>query len=184
MEEPTTFPKAFPHPNDVIETWASKFRKVWMERLRLGAIPVGSSEVRSFLEEGVHLLRGKIEISSVPSWLEAGGSLTIAPKAESFVIRLSPLTSPIRDNFTIAHELGHYLLHYPHQAPLSREVSFNRYGASLIEQQANAFAAAFLMPREEFAEVRRNLGENEYFIGSHFGVSAPAVRIRMEKVPA
>jgi hypothetical protein len=181
----SAFPKPFPYPNEVIEDWATKFRSVAMERLAIKTPPSGCSDVRAFMERAVRLMQGEVEVSSTPSWLESeGGSLTIAPNAEGFVIRLSPLTSPIRDNFTIAHELGHYLLHYPHQAPLSREVSFNRYGSSLLEQQANAFAASFLMPRKEFAAIRQSLGGNEYLIGSHFGVSPPAVQIRMRNVPS
>ena len=32
---------------------------------------------------------------------------------DKFIIRLSSHTSALRDNFTIAHELGHFVLHWP-----------------------------------------------------------------------
>jgi hypothetical protein len=71
------------------------------------------------------------------------------------IIYNSAIPSPGRINFTIAHELGHYLVHR-HQLPddgisCSAEDMANwdsQYGQ--IEQQANDFAATLLMPRDDF----------------------------------
>lgn len=54
------------------------------------------------------------------------------------VIALSEKGNPMRRRFSVAHELGHLLLH-PHPAP----------GSPAHERQANAFAAEFLMPAAE-----------------------------------
>lgn len=66
------------------------------------------------------------------------------------------ITSPGRINFTIAHELGHYLVHR-HQFPDGIECSSEdlaRWGSTYgqVEHQANEFAATLLMPRDDFTK--------------------------------
>jgi hypothetical protein len=71
------------------------------------------------------------------------------------IIYNSAITSPGRINFTLAHELGHYLVHrtqFPGGLQCSAEDMAkwdSDYGQ--IEQQANEFAAGLLMPRDDFA---------------------------------
>jgi Zn-dependent peptidase ImmA (M78 family) len=61
---------------------------------------------------------------------------------------------PVRQNFTIGHELGHYLLHEQDQLHVDREFrvrlrnDISSQGTDLAEREANFFAAALLMPRE------------------------------------
>lgn len=74
--------------------------------------------------------------------------------------------SPVRQRFTIAHELGHFILHNSND-PQEVFVDHNTYplfrdensstGASIIEQQANAFAAALLMPERLVTQEIKNL---------------------------
>lgn len=168
--------KPFPGGNSAVENVATKLRKRMLTYV--AAPPVGPFAVRKFLDRCVSVYGGTIQISRTPSWLESdGGSLTIESGGKPFVIRLSPTTSPLRDNFTIAHELGHFFLHYPHRAPHDQPVSFNRYGVSTVEQQANVFASAFLMPRDEISP-KRNRPEQE--LASYFGVSVSAVQVRLK----
>lgn len=171
-------PKPFPGDAEQIEKAAVRLRQTMLQKQGRTSPPRGD-DVREFLDVAVAKLRGRIAVSHSPSWTETdGGSLLIAAGAKSFIIRLSPLTSPLRDNFTIAHELGHYLLHYPHETPVAEPVVFNRYGSDLVELQANRFAAAFLMPKDEFAQARRELRDDEYRLAAHFGVSRPAAAVR------
>jgi Zn-dependent peptidase ImmA (M78 family) len=65
-------------------------------------------------------------------------------------------------NFTAAHELGHIILH--EQAVLHRDRPFD--GSSnipkdLIEQQADKFAALFLMPANVVKDVFYEIFETE-----------------------
>lgn len=174
---------AYPGPLAGIETIAADFRREALAKIEAGLAPQGGERVRDFLDKLVHFLRGSIEISNVPSWEEIeGGSLIIQPRATRFVIRLSPHTTPLRDNFTIAHELGHFVLHYPHKSPPTEPMVFNRYGSGLVEAQANRFAAAFLMPEQEFKKARAQFADDAYMIAGHFGVSQPAVSVRMEYI--
>lgn len=68
--------------------------------------------------------------------------------------------SPVRQRFTIAHEIGHLVLHPGRQVFLDHRVNFRDVTSSLAvdrdEIQANAFAAELLMPADMvLAECRR-----------------------------
>ena len=141
-----------------------------------------TSSKLEFLKESVKLLNGFITVVPVPSIREVdGGSLIIYPD-RSFKIQLSPTTSPLRDNFTIAHELGHFFLHYNYNEPPDEEVIFTRYGSGPFEWQANRFAAAFFMPADEFRSARKQFRDNIFLIASHFEVSQIAAEKRMEYI--
>lgn len=99
----------------------------------------------------------------------------------SFVIRLSSETGALRDNFTIAHELGHLLLHWPkvrkahagHGMRATRRVDESDKSLVRCEWEANWFASAFLMPETEFREAYSNGVASETF-----GVTQAAVEVR------
>src|SRR5688500_6505097 len=119
-----------------IEHMAGMLRSRVKKLLGAGGSPVGGAEVGAFLASIVERLGGKISIAADISPREAdGGSLVIAPGGDHFEIRLSPVTSSLRDNFTIAHELGHIFLHYDYDKSPQQEVRFNRYGTDIVEQQ-------------------------------------------------
>ncbi len=135
---------------------------------------------RALLEWTVDTYGGRIEVAKEPSTYELEGASLIIRGRQDFIIRLSPHTSPLRDNFTIAHELGHYFLHYDPEAPVpdNRLVVFYRYGSDEFEWQANRFAAAFLMPKDEFVRLHKKYGGNAGLLAGHFQVSRPAVEVR------
>lgn len=130
----------------------------------------------------VKALGGEIVVSNSADDRERDGGSLLIREPGDFVIRLSPYTSPLRDNFTVAHELGHYVLHYPHDDPPREPVMYNRYGSGLLETEANRFAAALLMPVEELKTARIRYKDDVYRIAGRFGVSPAAARIRMEYV--
>lgn len=123
--------------------------------------------------------RGKIEyIGMFDS--DQTDAIVVEPDG-SFVIRLSSETGELRDNFTIAHELGHLLLHWPkvrksHEGSgmrATRKVDESQEALVRCEWEANWFASAFLMPREEFLEAYEKGVASETF-----GVTQSAVDIR------
>lgn len=99
----------------------------------------------------------------------------------SFVIRLSSETGALRDNFTIAHEIGHLLLHWPKVRKAqdgcgmraTRRVDESKEDLVRCEWEANWFASAFLMPREQFCEAYSKGVASEAF-----GVTHAAVEVR------
>lgn len=56
-----------------------------------------------------------------------------------------------RQQFSLAHELGHWILHNGYNP---EELTKDEY--KLMEKEANDFASAFLLPREEFGNDLRN----------------------------
>lgn len=153
-----------------IEEIASAFRKKAEELIGF------DNNVSDFLKKLVEALHGTITIVQNPEVYEMqGGSLTIQPDG-TFNINLPPQTSPLRDNFTIAHELGHYLLHYEKK---EEPQIFTRYGTNDQEFQANRFAAAFLMPKDRFKEALVQLNNSSLLIAAKFQVSEQAVIARM-----
>ena len=100
-----------------------------------------------------------------------------------FEIIVSPFQSLERRNFAIAHELGHLFLHMDFMTDSdklrkqSKEVYY-RNGSSELEYQANEFAAAFLMPREDYKNkldehIKGNMANTEK-IARYFFVSIDA----------
>lgn len=78
----------------------------------------------------------------------------------SSVIAINELEHENRQRFSMAHELGHYILHRTERSIFvdSNEQKFYRdaeasTGTKLQEIEANAFAAELLMPREKIDEL-------------------------------
>lgn len=103
----------------------------------------------------------------------------------SFRIRLSSHTGALRDNFTIAHELGHLVLHWPlvrkkHPGSgmrATRRVDDRNEDLRRCEWEANWFASAFLMPRKDFQEAYADGTAAE-----KFGVTPSAVEVRAKSL--
>jgi len=106
------------------------------------------------------------------------GSLFVSGEGD-FEIKLSAFTGPERDRFTIAHELGHYVLH---SECGKHRIRAERFGTSLVEVEANWFAAAFLMPEADFRETCKLFGNNAPAVASRYMVSRKAAEVRMESL--
>ncbi len=117
-------------------------------------------------------------VRQLTNWLEAAGCVVIL---EDFgtarvdglsqwiedhpVILLNAITPPDRARLTLAHELGHLVLH---NSPVAPEQD--------VEQEANEFAGEILMPTETIRPSLRNL-RAERLIGlkREYGVSMQAI---------
>ncbi len=109
---------------------------------------------------------------------------------------INSIHHPNRQRFTIAHEIGHHLLHPNRPEVVIDEQMFFFRGEPrdkgtpehLREMEANAFAAALLMPKELLqAEARRR--EFSAFdetavrsAASRFGVSTQALTFRLQNL--
>ena len=109
------------------------------------------------------------------------GSLEVRGPGD-FNIYLSPITSRVRDNFTIAHELGHYFLHSGNP-PGTDPITVGRSGeVTPIEKEANRFAAALLMPQDQFSQYFDRTNGNILSLAGIFSVSRPAVEVRIRSL--
>jgi Zn-dependent peptidase ImmA (M78 family) len=102
--------------------------------------------------------------------------------------------SSVRQRFSIAHEIAHFVLHQT-KAPLFIDKNYTVYhrdersssGENLQEIQANQFAAALLMPeglvREALAELDFDLGDEDGTaledLAKQFQVSRQAMSFRL-----
>lgn len=102
------------------------------------------------------------------------------------VIYVNLNDSIVRRRFTAAHEIGHHVL--GHVTPLRQQLRDGKHiftgdKQSIMETQANIFAADLLMPK--FALEHAILNENVQNIEAlafKFNVSQIAMRIRLERL--
>jgi Zn-dependent peptidase ImmA (M78 family) len=101
----------------------------------------------------------------------------------------------VRQRFTIAHEIGHYQLHKSYLSlfvdkgySVAYRDKRSSTGEIRWEREANAFAAALLMPKELLT---REVQDHDFDLGDErsldelsklFGVSTQAMAIRLSKL--
>ena len=106
------------------------------------------------------------------------------------VIGINSLHPTVRQRFSIAHELGHLILHKPalkidQHAFVSFRTSMSSSATDPDEVEANQFAAALLMPEALLKQCVHQFGENPDVedaireLAQQFDVSAQAMTIRL-----
>jgi Zn-dependent peptidase ImmA (M78 family) len=112
------------------------------------------------------------------------------------VIGVSASQAPARQRFTIAHELGHFLLHREVMPVFIDKQFFKPYlaafrdsasskGEDRIEREANSFAAALLMPaamvRKAIAQLEVDVADEDAIdeLAKQFQVSRQAMTFRI-----
>lgn len=109
----------------------------------------------------------------------SGGSIEVNREKNIFTIYLSQATSEKRDVFTIAHELGHYVLH-SHMGEISitakrEQTQEHSSEIDTAEREANSFAASFLMPSEAVRKKHKEFHGNIAELADFFKVSYSAM---------
>lgn len=118
-----------------IEDIADKLREYW----NIGKGPINNLSV--LLEQnGIILCNSNINNVKVDACSEVINNTAI------FFIRTNAI-SACRLRFDLAHELGHLILH----SEITKEELEDKEILDRIEKEANMFASAFLLPREEFS---------------------------------
>lgn len=114
----------------------------------------------------------------------------VEKKDDAFVITLVSSKIRQRQNFSIAHELGHLFIHMGYLINPTKWTGITtyedgvraRYGYSEEELEANEFAGAFLMPSDEFLTVAERCRSNDHYkldeIARNFAVSVQAAKTR------
>lgn len=118
----------------------------------------------------------------------SGGLRKVDDSYELFVNATHPLT---RKRFTIAHEIGHFVLHADligkgvDDDTAYRRTNSELYNCAKIgkreESQANQFAAELLMPKRLIVEQVRS-GGTKNTLSEMFEVSPQAMEIRLEQL--
>ncbi|HTT80961.1 MAG TPA: ImmA/IrrE family metallo-endopeptidase [Stellaceae bacterium] len=99
---------------------------------------------------------------------------------QGFAIVINSLDTRLRQRFTIAHEIAHYVLHRDlMNVEIVDHDSYQSMLSSDYESQANRLAVDILMPgelvRQEFAE-----NPDPRALAKHFWVSEKAMEIRLK----
>lgn len=118
---------------------------------------------------------------------DISGQITRAWDGSHFVIAVNARHSPQRQRFTLAHEIGHFVLHRDligdgltddalYRGRLSTGEAFSQYR----ESEANRYAADLLMPARAMRECWRAGMRSYSEFAQAFGVSTEAARIRLK----
>ena len=134
----------------------------------------------------VSRLGGTVKIEDTLTEDPARSGSLFVESPTKFTIIVPTHTGQLRDRFTVAHELGHFMLHYMwrrhHGAKLDSPMMALRKGSDRIEWEANWFAAAFLMPSASFAEEFARAGARLGAVASKFEVSLAAAEVRARQL--
>lgn len=124
-----------------------------------------------------------IRVEYRPLNSDESGSLMYSNKTEQWTVTINSLHHPKRQRFTLAHELAHYFLHRNENQTFSDAVFFRAdHTQNRMEYEANNFAGALLMPKDDFIEYIRTQSNSIEQISNHFNVSAMAVKVRADVI--
>jgi hypothetical protein len=145
--------------------WAihlSKLVKIFHEAHGLDRFPIKIASIATEYSRNVFPDAPITKVEGLDLSAKFEGMLLPHPNrnGEWGIIYNSSITSKGRINFTLGHELGHYLLHR-HLAPegfrcSSRDMLDWKSEHGQIEAQANTFASFLLMPLDDFREQIRS----------------------------
>ncbi len=133
-----------------------------------------------------------IDIRFQPMEEAVSGMLVI--KGKRATIGINDTHHPNRQRFTLAHELGHYLLHrgwtqvFVDASTMYFRDGLTAEGIDRMEIEANAFAAELLMPENVLRDVVRHQSLDAFddravqSLAVEFGVSVRALTIRLTKL--
>ena len=157
------------------ENWAQSLSRKQVEKIADKVIKLtGFNAEDTKVEEAIHFFKGTIEYKNLSMEQANSGSMHVKG-CEDFTIFLSDSSSELRDNFTLAHELGHYIIH----SELGKKsAKFTRYGSHQMEWEANWFAAALLMPKKKFQDMAKKYEYSTIKLAAYFNVSEMAIEVR------
>lgn len=150
--------------------------KDWVDTYASNAAAVLRLEPGGDLHQLVEKLGGRIQYRDLFD-AEADADTIFVHGPRDFDIILSTASSPARDRFTIAHELGHYFLH---SESGRRPLVAARSGSDRAEWEANWFAAGLLMPKDAFQKAFNDGKKSSFELAAMFAVSQQAAVIRMK----
>jgi len=152
-----------------IETEAEKI----LTALNIKETPIQVEEIASRLS---------LKISREPSDDFSG---LLIRKDGRALIGVNSNEAPVRQRFTIAHEIGHFVLHPRKDAFVDYRDNKKEIMRTPAERHANMFAAALLMPRNLLEKDFKNICKNGFTeeelekLAEKYQVSDEAMKFRL-----
>jgi Zn-dependent peptidase ImmA (M78 family) len=138
-----------------------------LQRVDLNEIPVPVEKIAKVFG---------LEVVEFPFHNKISGLL----KKEDGIIGVNQNHHPVRRRFTIAHELGHFLLGHGLGDVAQEEIIDDSFDKSHPqEREANQFAASLLMPSDLIKKEIKKNGMDVETLSKTFGVSKQAITIRL-----
>ena len=107
-------------------------------------------------------------------------SCILVKDANDFSIHTQELTDSVGRRFDIAHEFGHYILHYLYNGKKSPMFAGRQAPKTETEKQfeseANYFAISFLLNIKEFEEQYEKCNQDALLMSYYFGVSRSTIK--------
>ena len=156
----------------ILEKIESEVEKT-LVKLNAKTVPVPVEEIASKLN---------IKISRAPSKDFSG---LLIRKNGSALIGVNSNEAPVRQRFTIAHELGHFFMHPRKDAFVDYRDNKKEIMRTPVERHANMFAAALLMPRSLLEKDFKNIAKNGFTedelekLADKYQTSEDAMRFRL-----
>lgn len=127
----------FGYPSESIELLTLELRKLW----GLGYGPIDNL-METMIQNGIIISKVKTNLkATTDAFSQVLGNAPIV-----FLNRHG--STAVRDRFSLAHELGHIILHFNvTEVELKNKDIYNQ-----IEEEANRFASSFLLPSNSFSE--------------------------------
>ena len=127
----------------------------------------------------------EVVIAALP--LNISGMIKPNDNGDGFVVKVNRFESKVRQRFTIAHEIAHFLLHRDRiQSGVVDSVLYRSKLSSRAEAEANRLAADIVMPRKQIGaslELENTPFDDQIVedLADKFQVSKQAMSIRMRE---
>jgi hypothetical protein len=160
----------------------------WLEAIGCRTLPIDLNLVRQMLPDTPFGRGTVIKEPADLTWNASEGALVRNSENHAeWGIFVNPKARPVRKRFTIAHELGHFILHRAVQTTFNCDKESVYYGLDTlkkIEREADDFASNLLMPADMLRHRIDGKRIDIHLLGelaTEFGVSLEAMCIRLIK---
>jgi IrrE N-terminal-like domain len=162
---------------ELLETMASRTRNALRREADRLLEAAGAAHEPVSLRDVISALNlSLVESDREPFSCEAA----LAPLGDGFAVSVRTDSGERRRRFSIAHEIGHFVLH-PAQARQERGGVVNE-GMRVREREADAFAAELLMPEHLVRQAALEEGADARRLADRFEVSVAAMSVRLRRL--
>ena len=156
-------------------------RKINKEKYSLGTIEEIEKAFEGDFPFPLNNLLDILDIELEEKKLNNEQSGYITYKDDKWIIGVNEDHHINRQRFTIAHEIGHYILHNRHimdSKIMEDTILFRNDDTNELEISANNFASMLLMPEDEFNKQIDQGNDSVESLAEYFGVSTLAIQYR------